>query len=217
MSIPTWEEAAEDEFWSRVPQDLHEGAVRDYLGFYGDAIEARVSGLRAAAQTLLEERFYGPSIVLSVIALEVMVQYFCVRPIISGALSSELVADEVAEHLFEARAYDHRKLLVALLKPWGVALTSVLLSSGKPLWDAFQSVVMKKRNAFVHRGDEVSAEEASLALDCCSAFKTGVVLKMADRLGFTIQKTGCWARVEHGPQGSSLGGGAYYSVGDPFK
>ena len=217
MSIPTWEEAAADEFWSRVPQDLHEDGVRDYLGFYGDAVESRASGLRTAAENLLAQKFFGPSIVVSVIALEVMIQYFCVRPIIGGALSSSLLAEEVAEQMFGARAYDQRKLLTALLKPWGVDLSQVLLEDGKALWDTYQNIVLKKRNAFVHRGDEVSENEAVLALGCCSAFKSGVVLKIADRLGFTIQRTGCWGRVEHGPQGASLGGGSYYSAGDPFK
>jgi hypothetical protein len=217
MSIPTWEEAAEDEFWSRVPQDLHEGQVRDYLGFYGDAIETRATGLRTAAENLLAQKFYGPSVVVSVVALEIMIQYFCVRPIIGGALSSNLLAEEVADHMFGARTYDQRKLLTALLKPWGVDLALILLGGGKPFWDTYQNIVLKKRNAFVHRGDEIEEGEAVLALDCCSTFKGDVVLKMADRLGFTIQRTGCWKRVEHGPQGMSISGGSYYSAGDPFK
>jgi hypothetical protein len=49
MSLPTWQEVAEEEFWENVPQDLHEGAVKDYLGTYGDAIESRVAGLSKTA------------------------------------------------------------------------------------------------------------------------------------------------------------------------
>jgi hypothetical protein len=49
MSMPTWEEVAEeaatDEFWEHISGDLHEDAVTNYLGRYGDAIESRVAGL----------------------------------------------------------------------------------------------------------------------------------------------------------------------------
>jgi hypothetical protein len=76
MSIPTWEEAAESEFWERLPQDLHEQAVRDYLGSNGDAIDGRVQKLIGLADTLFKSGRHGPSVVASVIALEVMIHSF---------------------------------------------------------------------------------------------------------------------------------------------
>lgn len=217
MSIPTWQEVAEEEFWARVPQDLHEGAVRDYLGFYGDAIESRVTGLRKVAADLFESKHFGPSIVTSVIAIEVMVQYFCVRPIVGGALLSELLADEVSQHILGSRGYDQRKLLAAILKPWGIDLSSIVVAGGKPLWDTFQNVVMKKRNEFVHRGDDVLEGEAALGLESASTFREHVVLKLAKRLGFTLDKTGCWAKVVHERTPGSLGGEMSYGTSDPFK
>jgi hypothetical protein len=217
MSIPTWQEVAEDEFWAQVPQDLHEGAVRDYLGSYGDAIEFRVKELCKVAADLRASRHFGPSIVISVTSIEVMVQYFCVRPIVGGALLSELLADEVSQHILGSRGYDQRKLLAAILKPWGVDISSILLPSGKPLWEVFQNVVMKKRNEFVHRGDEVLEGEAALALECASTFREHIVLKLAKRLGFSLNETGCWARVVHEPTPGFVGGEMHYGKSDPFK
>jgi len=212
VSIPTWHEVAEEEFWEHVPQDLHEGAVRDYLGTYGDAIESRVAGLSNTAAALVAFKHFGPSIATSVTALELMIQYFCVRPIVGGALLSELLADEVSQHILGSRGYDQRKLLAAILKPWGVDLPSIVLSNGQPLWDTFQNVVMKKRNGFVHRGDDVLEDDAALGLECVSAFKEHVVNALATRLGFSLDRTGCWAKVK-GPREGEI----FYGAGNPFK
>lgn len=218
MSIPTWEEAAEDAFWERVPTDLHEDAVRFYLGANGDAIGARVARLESMATDLLSNKFFGPSIIVSVTALEVMVQYFCVRPIVEGVFLSDLIAFEVARRIFSSRSSDQRNLLVPLLKPWGIDLTKIMLPSGEPLWETIQTPVNKARNGFVHRGDDVPEGDAALAIECIRTFRKEVVLRIAERLEFTIDKTGCWSKVIHDPAPGSgfLGGERFYGRSDPF-
>ncbi len=216
MSIPTWQEAAEDEFWERVPTDLHEDGVRHYLGTYGDAIDARVSKQEAMAADLLAKNFAGPSIAASMTALELMVQYFCIRPIIQGSFLSDLIASEVAKKVIDSRSCDHNNLLVPLLKPWGVDLNAISVADGERLWEQLQSL-RKVRNAFVHRGDDVTLEQAALTIKCVTAFRKEVVAKIAGRLNFTIDKSGCWARVVHEPNGHSfLGGETGYTKRDPF-
>ena len=217
MSIPTWEEAAESEFWEKLPQDLHEQAVKDYLGSNGDAIDGRVRKLIGLADTLYKSGHHGPSIVASVITLEVMIHYFCVRPIVVGAILSDLVATEVSRRIVGSRASDQRQMLSAVLRPWGIELPQLLLSDNRPLWDQIQTVVIKKRDGFIHRGDEVNDKEAELALQCVQSFREQVVLGLADRLGFTLQKTGCWSKivVEARPPGY-LGGERGYTRVDPF-
>lgn len=217
MSIPTWEEAAEDKFWEQVPTDLHEDAVRHYLGTYGDAIDARVSTLLATATDLLAKKFAGPSIVASETAVEVMVQYFCIRPIIQGAFLSDLIAAEVTERVIANRSCDQKNLLVPLLKPWGIDLTKINLTGGAGLWEKFQTV-RRVRNAFVHRGDDVAEGDAAQAIECAKMFREEVVARIAERLGFTINKTGCWSKVIHEPKGHGfLGGETFYTRSDPFR
>lgn len=217
MSIPTWEEAAEDRFWERVPTDLHEDAVRAYLGSYGDAIDARISKLVAMASDLLSRNFPGPSIVASVTALEVMIQYFCVRPIVQGVFLSDLIASDVADRVIGSRSCDQKNLLVPLLKPWGIDLSKLFLPDRASLWDRIQTRVKKARNAFVHRGDEVEHEDAELAIECAKTFRQQVVAQIAERLKFTIDKSGSWSKVIHEPlNGVSLGGETGYVRRDPF-
>lgn len=217
MSIPTWEEAAADEFWERVPTDLHEGAVSSYLGAYGDAIDARVSRLEAIATDLLAKGFSGPSMVASVASLEVMIQYFCIRPIIESVFLSDLIASGIAERIISTRSCDQKNLLAPLLKPWGIDLPKILLPDGSSMWERIQTPVNKARNGFVHRGDDVSLQDAALALQCIRAFREEVVLKIADHLEFTIEKTGCWSKVIHKPIGGGYGGGeTFHTPSDPF-
>jgi len=216
MSIPTWQEAAEDEFWERVPTDLHEDAVRHYLGTYGDAVDARVSKLKATAADLLAKNSPGPSIAVSMTAPELMIQYFCIRPIIQGAFLSDLLASEVAKKVVDSRSCDQNNLSVPLLKPWGIDLTAIKVANGEKLWEQFQTL-RKARNAFLHRGDNVTDEDAELAIECVTVFRSEVVAKIAERLNFTIDKTGCWAKVVHEPDGHGfLGGETGYTPSDPF-
>ncbi len=218
MSIPTWDDVAADEFWERVPTDLHEDSVRGYLGTNGDAIDARVSELDAMASDLNAKNFFGPSIVTSVIGLEVMIQYFCIRPIVQGIFLSDLIALEVAQRIFKGRSSDQRSLLSALLKPWGIELSAILLPSKEPLWSKVQSNVIPKRDAFVHQGDDVSEADAVLAIECVRTFRKEVVLRNAARLKFTLGKTGCWSEVIDDPiPPGYLGGGTRYTRGDPFS
>ncbi len=217
MSIPTWEEAAESEFWEKLPQDLHEQAVKDYLGSNGDAIDGRVQKLIGLADTLYKSGHHGPSIVASVIALEVMIHYFGVRPIVVGAILSNLIATEVSKRIVGSRTLDQRQMLSAVLRPWGIELSHLLLPDKQPLWDRIQNVVIRKRDGFIHRGDEVTSEEAELALVCVRSFHDQVVVGLAHRLGFTLQLSGCWSKIVDAarPPGF-LGGERGYTRIDPF-
>lgn len=218
MSIPTWQEIAEEEYWARLPTDLHEDSIRNYLGSNGDAIDGRVSTLKEMAEKLLASDFVSPSIVASVTAIELMIQYFCIRPLVQGVFLSDLIAFEVAERIIPSRAAQTRNLLVPLLRPWKVELNRIVLPSGGPLWGKILDPVTKARNAFAHRGDPVREEDAKLALECVGVFHVEVVLKIAAQLGFSIDRTGCWARVIHDPSpDGSLGGETKYGTTSPFS
>jgi hypothetical protein len=217
MSIPTWEEAAESEFWEKLPYDWHEQAVRDYLGSNGDAIDGRVHKLIGLAEKLYKDEHHASSVVSSVIALELMIQYFCVRPIVEGAILSALVSAEVSKRIIASRSSEQRKMLSAVLRPWGINLPELLLPDTRPLWASIENIVIKKRDGFVHRGDEVTDAEAELALQCVRSFREQVVLFLASRLGFTLEKTGRWSKIVDEPQlPGYLGGGRGYTVTDPF-
>ena len=211
------QQQAEEEFWENLPKELHESSVQSYLGSYGDAIDTRIESLAKMAQSLLDKGFYGPSLTVSAAAIEVMIQYFCIRPLVEGAFLSEVWAVELSRWIVDARASDQRKILIGLLKLWEIELETILLEDKTPLWGTIHSVVLIKRNKFVHRGDEVSEAEAALGIKCCQSFRNEVIGRIASRLGFTLDKTGCWARVVHeGVEPGDLTGETRYSKRNPF-
>jgi hypothetical protein len=107
---------AEAEFWDNLPTQLHEESVSSYLGVYGDAITARVKRLTDMALSLHSRGFYGPSITISVTAIELMIEYFCVRPMVEGAFVSEMWAECLAKWVVKTRPTDQREILVAILR-----------------------------------------------------------------------------------------------------
>jgi hypothetical protein len=203
MNMSAWDddryeyerEAAEAEFWEKLPKQLHEQAVGSYLGAYGDAIEARVEGLATMARTLHESEFYGPSIAVSVTAIEIMIEYFCVRPMVEGAFVSEDWADCLADWVIRTRPPEQRKILVGILRIWSIDIEKILLEGKKPVWATIPSEVFRPRNHFVHSGEDVSKEQSKLGITCTELFQKEIVAKIAVRLGFTLAKTGCWAHV----------------------
>jgi hypothetical protein len=211
-------EAAEAEFWEKLPKQLHEESVWSYLGVYGDAIAARVKRLTDTALALHTSGFYGPSITVSVTAIEVMIAYFCVRPMVEGAFVSETWADCLAGWVVGTRPKDQRKILVAILRLWDIEVEKILLDDKKPLWAAIQSEVFEARNHFVHRGDDVSKEYSQLGLTCIELFQKEIIAKIAVRLGFTLSKTGCWAHIAgDGPMlGGIQKGERRFTARDPF-
>jgi hypothetical protein len=211
-------EEAEAAFWEELPKDLHEGSVREYLGHNGDAIEQRVARLRKAAQSLFDSGHLGPSLTVSVTALEVMIHYFCIKPLVQGAFLSDLWADTLARWIVRNRPSEQRALLVGILKVWGIDLQSIKVANGKPLWDTVHSQMLPKRNDFVHEGSEPSKEDVALAMECDEAFHKEIVGQLAKKLGFILEKTGKWSEVVNPSSGSGpLGGGTKYGEASPFR
>ena len=208
-----WQQEAEEQFWENVPKQLHEESVKVYLGVYGDAIDARVDNLSEMAGRLQAAGEHGATLTVAATTIEIMIQYFCVRPIVEGAFLSDVWATTLAKWIVEARAQDQRKILVGFLRIWNIDLNEIKLRDGtRRLWQTIHELILPKRNQFVHRGGAVTLEDATTALECAECFRREIVSQFAARLGFTLDKTREWARTEHGEFGS----GMRFCAGDPF-
>jgi hypothetical protein len=221
MSYDPAEAALEEQetaFWEQLPKDLHEDAVRFYLGIYGDAIDDRISGLTTLAKSLSDSGYFGPALTVYATTLELMIHYFCVRPMVEGAFLSELWASTLAGWIVKSRPSEQRTLLVAILKLWGINLKDIKLNSGRLLWDTVHTQVLMARNRFVHEGSATSREQVELAMECSRAFREQVIGTLSERLGFTLAKTGKWAEVVRPSSGPGhIGGTQKYTAVNPFR
>ena len=76
------QEDAMEAFLEESIRNISEGAAREYLGTYGDAIEERAYACLRQAEDLYRSGYYGPALALSATATEVVIRFFLLRPLI---------------------------------------------------------------------------------------------------------------------------------------
>jgi hypothetical protein len=191
-----------DDRWERMYEDtvksLAEEPVRNHLGTVGDAIEARVKQCLDDAERLRKAGFNGSALISGVTAIELIIRFLLLRPLVSGAFLSEEWESILAERIGEGPAGGDRQLIRTVLKQWGVDITAVKLPNGQPLWQSLVSKntgVLAKRNRAVHEGARAGESDVEMALECARVMMAEVVHRIARRFGFTLEQTGTWSHI----------------------
>lgn len=130
-----------DARWDRYEDTLRsvsEEAVPDHLGTIGDAIEALIKSRVAEAQRLLDLGFYGPALVTGTSAIELIIRFLLVRPLVSGAFLSDEWAAILSEKIGSGRTDEDRRILPDLLAQWKIKLDQIALPDGTPLWPSLK-------------------------------------------------------------------------------
>jgi len=190
------DEATYENFINEVRKLQSEEAVQRNLGTYGDAVEARVQRCLDHAERLYELQFYGAALTAAVTAIELIIRFLLIRPLVSGAFLSEEWEELLAEKIGSGRSEGDREVLPKLLKQWGFDLNTMTLPGGGPLWSSLmdkKTGVLEKRHAVVHRGEEATQPEASVAIVGAQTILKNVVYPLATKLGFTLKDKGRWA------------------------
>jgi len=212
------QEAAMEEFLEEQLRLISEEPVFYYLAKYGDAIEARVNRCLEQARALIDAGFYGAALVRAAAGIEITIRFFLARPLVQGAFLSNDWAQLISQKVLKGRTAEDRKLLPAILRNWNVNITNVKLPDGSQVWDHILETVWPRRNDYVHKGDDGSCEDASLAVNCLKALLSQVVDPLGQRLGFTRKETGCWSVVtgHNTPEFPDLNPPRTFQREDPF-
>lgn len=189
------QEAAMEAFLEEELRRIAEEPVFAYLAVHGDAIEARVKRCLAQAQALSGGGYHGAALTRAASGIEVTIRFFLARPLVQGAFLSEDWAELLSQKVLSGRTAEDRELLPAILWNWKIDITEVKLPDGSQAWEQIMKRVWPRRNNYVHKADDASAEDALLAIDCLTALLSQVVDPLAAKLGFTRQQTGCWSVV----------------------
>lgn len=158
-------DAFRDEVYEDMLNELRAEPVIDYLRRYGDMIETRIFLSTGQASKLVEIRFWGPALVSACTAIELIIGYLILRPLVQGAFLSEEWADILLRRVVSGRPADARSLLPAVLKHWGIDITQVRLSDGQNLWQSLRETVWPRRNNHVHKGGYVDKDVAILGIE----------------------------------------------------
>ena len=146
------EEEAMDQFLAEQLRQLAEAPVFTYLARNGDAIEERVQQCIAEAAALSNVGFHGAALVRSAAGLEIAIRFYLARPLVQGAFLSEEWAALLSTKILNGRTAEDRDLLPAILRNWGINITTVTLVDGRQMWERVLGHVWLRRNDYVHKG-----------------------------------------------------------------
>ena len=191
----------EGEMYESFLESLSDENVRSYLGSNGDAIHARVSSCLETAEKFLETDYPGPALVAAGTAIEVIIGFYLLRPLVQGAFLSDQWADLLTTRALGGRRSIDRKFLPKLARAWGIDILGVEIGDGKKLWDTYWNTVRKARNAHVHAGTPVSTEVAERALECARGLITNVVEPIAEKFWLSWPESGSWREAKEGVGG----------------
>lgn len=213
------EDAAREEFLEESLKSISHESAKSYLGTYGDAIDGRVLVCLQQAEALLASDHPGPALCLAATALELMIRFLVLRPLVQGAFLSDEWAGILARRVASGRTAEDRALLPAVLRQWGIDITTIRTPSGILLWEFVRTELKRNRDNFVHRGDRPVKETAVAAFECARHFRAEVVGSIASRLEFTLETTGKWCqiRVKAATQSGVRAGDTYYSRYQDFE
>ena len=216
----SYDDYAYDEYMSELGREeelrqaIEEISIENaswYLGTFGDALEQRVRGLIDEAKVLAQLGHSGPSLVLCVSALELIVRYFVLKPLVSGTFLKDIWADLLVDKLVSGQPWRDRELLPLIAQEWEIDLESVKLTNGTGAWTFFTSELVQRRNDFIHKGEPVQPEVSLSAVECAEVLFEGLLTRIARKFQLGWPQSGAWHKPVTGLRG------CFYKPRDPFQ
>jgi hypothetical protein len=199
------EEARRQAYYDELDRLFEQGvksqakeAVKSYLGRNGDAVDQRVLASIAEAKALLEHKHFGPALCAAAIAVELMIRYMLIRPLLQGAFLSDEWANILTDRIMTDKAGRDSDLVPIVLRQWGLDVTSVQSRTSKvPVWQWITTHLFKGRNNYLHWYDPVVGDTAVIGIECAEAFRYEIVGALAKQFGFSLDLTGKWCEIDH--------------------
>jgi HEPN domain-containing protein len=196
-------DAAMDEAYDRLSEELYPGhkaqAIIEFTyerlrSYYLQNKSLLVPAVRTykTAKALLAAQHPAPSLVFSASAVELFLKACLLRPVVSGLVHSESVANLVVESALSQTGFErYEKLLAGLFKEITQLNISEITRTGasKPLLEE-ASALQRRRNAVVHRGENIQETEAQSALVVATAIFDEVLAVVLQELGLSVEKGG---------------------------
>jgi hypothetical protein len=125
---------ADDSYRRKVFEDtlrtLRDDSARDVLASLGDAVEERIRRCLSDAAKLREHGFFGPAVISTVTAIELVFRFLLLKPLVRGAFLSNEWEAVLTERIYSSRRGHDRDLLKKILRVWG---TTFRWSSSRPV------------------------------------------------------------------------------------
>jgi hypothetical protein len=150
------------------------------------------------------------AVVGAVTAIELIIRFMLVRPLLQGAFLSDNWAQLLVKHITAGKTVQERDILPSMLEIYGIRIKELKLSDGSTYWKTLIETVIRKRNRITHDGETATPQEAEIALECVAILRDKVVSEIARKMGFTLDATRCWHKAGEAGQDS-------YDPTSPFR
>jgi hypothetical protein len=117
------DEISHDEFVAETLKNISQEGVRTYLGVHGDAVDFRVKDCIEQARNLNAYGFHRQAILSSTIAIELIVRFLLVRPLIQAA--DEDWAYLLTQRITSGPSIQDRNLLPEILHYHDIKISDV--------------------------------------------------------------------------------------------
>ncbi len=167
------EDAAMDALREQTIAEFQQERLGSYYTEHPEVAQPAIDRLNEA-QALFDAGFISASLVFAISAVEHMLKYTLLRPIIYGLVHSEFAAELIAD--VEVRLATLPKLLFPIIAKIAKVDLSTYRRHDQPitLWDEFKRLQVI-RNGVLHQGKSVEQGDASTALAVGDAMLTDVV------------------------------------------
>ena len=164
-----------------------EARLKSYYLAHPDVAQKALECL-AYSNTLLEQRHWNAALVFAGTAIEVGYKAVLLRPIVSGLVHAEGLAEVVMLAATEHTGLDRFfKLLAAVLAEFGNLDLRTFVRQGakRCFWDEMKTV-FSRRNDTVHNGDCATEETATMAVGVAKTLLDDILPKVLSSLGLQL-------------------------------
>ena len=196
-----YQDAAWDDAYERVARELYPEqkalAILDFTydrlrSYYVQHKDLLVPAVRTynLAESLLKVNHPAPSFVFAVSAIELFLKACLLRPVVAGLVHSEAVADLLVESSLSQTGFKrYGTLLAGLFKElMRIEISSIVRQdASRPILEEVAQL-QDRRNAVIHRGEDVSLEEASRALAIAKAVFDQILAPVLNELGMSLER-----------------------------
>lgn len=196
-------DAARDAFYDQISNEAIDEFTADRLkSYYDDHFTTMQPALRTLheATRLLKNDHPSAAMVFAAAAVELLLKYTILQPLIYGLIHNENMANVIVNYTLGQTGFSrYDQLLKDLFQEVaGVDITTVRRRTGahKTLIEECKEL-SKQRNKIMHSGDTATREDATNACDVAQAVYWLFVAQMLTALGLYIFDDGVISRSEY--------------------
>jgi hypothetical protein len=181
-----------EEMLSEHAAEVLEGFTASRLkSFYikNPGVAERALAARSKAKKLIADGHESAALVFAVTATELGYKVCVLRPIVSGLVHTEAMADLIMTLTTEHTGLDRfEELLTAIVEGFaGVDIKAYKRTGSKQLFWQEMNMVIKRRNAVVHRGEDATSTDAELSVNVAGTILDVLLPKVLAKLDLRLK------------------------------